>query len=104
MSRTALDRSDIDGLSGLPDLLSFSKIAQGNIVENARRRHTVTLSSPSDFTLGGERLRTAPARDPIRVYGDFLGCVVAPGHHRIALTFAPASARLWLRASLSASR
>jgi hypothetical protein len=27
------------------------------------------------------------------VYGDFLGCLVDPGQHRLTFTFAPASAR-----------
>jgi hypothetical protein len=31
---------------------------------------------------------------PVAVYGDFLGCVVPPGTHRITLTFAPESARV----------
>jgi hypothetical protein len=30
-------------------------------------------------------------RAPVRVYGDFLGCVVDAGRHRVALTFAPES-------------
>jgi len=39
-------------------------------------------------------------REPLRVYGDYLGCVVDPGQHRLAFSFMPASMRYGLRASL----
>ena len=40
-------------------------------------------------------------RDIVRVYGDFLGCVVEPGTHRVTFAFAPDSARQGLRLSLA---
>ncbi len=36
----------------------------------------------------------------LRVYGDFLGCLVGPGRHRVTLTFAPASAVYGLYATV----
>jgi uncharacterized membrane protein YfhO len=40
-------------------------------------------------------------RETVRVYGDHLGCFVDPGAHRLALTFAPASARYGLRTTVT---
>jgi hypothetical protein len=40
-------------------------------------------------------------RETIRVYGDYLGCLVDPGPHRVAFTFVPASTRDGFRASLA---
>jgi len=46
-------------------------------------------------TVDGEPVRA------LRVYGDFLGCVVGPGRHRVALRFDPTGLRLgaWLSAA-----
>ena len=50
----------------------------------------------------GWRVRVdAVDQPPIRVYGDFLGCVVDPGRHRVVLTFAPASMTNGVRVSLA---
>ena len=41
------------------------------------------------------------SRDAVRVYGDFLGCVVEAGTHRVTFAFAPDSARQGLQFSLA---
>jgi uncharacterized membrane protein YfhO len=53
------------------------------------------------FHAGWRATHDGAARETIRVYGDFLGSLVDPGRHRIALTFAPASAAYGLAASLA---
>jgi len=47
----------------------------------------------------GWRARDGEREYPVlRVYGDYVGCVIDAGTHRVTFTFAPASARigLWL--------
>jgi hypothetical protein len=53
------------------------------------------------FHGGWRATHDGAARETIRVYGDFLGSLVDPGQHRIALAFAPASATYGLGASLA---
>jgi hypothetical protein len=53
------------------------------------------------FHRGWRATEDGVARETIRVYGDFLGCPVGPGRHRVALTFAPASAAYGLYASVA---
>jgi hypothetical protein len=53
------------------------------------------------FHSGWRAAQDGDAREVMRVYGYFLGCVVDAGQHRVALTFAPASARYGLQASLA---
>lgn len=52
------------------------------------------------FHGGWRATQDGAARETIRVYGDFLGSLVDPGQHRMALTFAPDSARRGLQASV----
>ena len=52
------------------------------------------------FHSGWRVTEDGAARESIRVYGDFLGCLVNPGQHRILLTFAPDSARRGVRTSV----
>jgi uncharacterized membrane protein YfhO len=52
------------------------------------------------FHGGWQATQDGAARETLRVYGDFLGCLVDPGQHRMALTFAPDSARRGLQASV----
>jgi hypothetical protein len=101
ISRTALVDRDIDGLSGSPGSAVVLQDRPGAIIVETHADGTQLLVLTERFHDGWRATEDGATRDPIRVYGDFLGCVVAPGHHRIALTFAPASARYGLRASLS---
>ena len=101
ISRTALVDRDIHGLSGSPGSAVVLEDRSGAIIVETRADGTQLLVLTERFHDGWRATEDGTARDPIRVYGDFLGCVVAPGHHRIALTFAPASATYGFRASLS---
>ena len=101
ISRTALVDRDIEGLSGSPGSAVVLEDRPGSIVVETRADGTQLLVLTERFHSGWRATEDAAARDPIRVYGDFLGCLVSPGHHRIALTFSPASATDGLRASLT---
>ena len=100
ISRTALADRDIDGLSGSPGSAVVLEDRPGSIIVETRADGAQLLVLTERFHDGWRATEDGAARDPIRVYGDFLGCVVAPGHHRIALTFAPTSATYGVRASL----
>jgi hypothetical protein len=73
----------------------------GSIVVETDADQPQLLVLTERFHSGWRATEDAGAREPIRVNGDFLGCLVDPGHHRVALTFAPASARYGLRASVA---
>lgn len=67
------------------------------IETDSRARRLLVLTER--FHGGWRATADGSERLPIRVYGDFLGCVVDAGRHRIALTFAPDSYAYGRRAS-----
>ena len=52
------------------------------------------------FHRGWRASEDGVARETTRVYGDFLGCRVGSGRHRVTLTFAPESAVYGLYATV----
>jgi len=101
ISRTALVDRDIVELSGSPGAAVVLEDRPGSIIVETRADGTQLLVVTERFHSGWRVTEDGAARDPIRVYGDFLGCVITPGHHRIALRFAPASATLGFQTSLT---
>ena len=73
----------------------------GSIVVETTAPRSQVLVLTERFHPGWRAADAAGERVPIRVYGDYLGCVVDAGRRRVAFTFAPASARDGLRVSLA---
>jgi hypothetical protein len=92
ISRVALVEREVAGVSGPDGTARIVTDRPGLIVVDtvaiARQLLVVTERFHGAWRAeeGGARLETA------RVYGDFLGCIVEPGRHRVTLRFAPASA------------
>lgn len=107
LSRVALVNRPLDGLSesiggrGGPGSVRVVEDRPGSIVVETDGDQPQLLVLTERFHSGWLATEDAGAREPIRVNGDFLGCRVDAGHHRVALTFAPASATYGLRASMA---
>lgn len=71
-------------LSDRPGAITVQTIAPG------RQLLVVT----ERFHRGWRVTEDGSPREVVRVFGDYLGCVVGPGTHRIELTFAPSSVRM----------
>ena len=104
ISRVALVDRPIDGLSGSPGERGSVRILSdrpGSIVleTTAARRQLLVLTER--FHAGWRATEDERELETTPVYGDYLGCVVEPGQHRVTLRFAPESARQGLRASLA---
>jgi uncharacterized membrane protein YfhO len=65
----------------------------------AAGRQLVVLSER--FHAGWRATQDGRERTTTPVYGDYLGCVVDSGGHRVVLTFAPDSARHGLQVTLA---
>jgi hypothetical protein len=104
ISRVALADRSIEGLSGSPDLRGWVRVLEdrpGSIVLDTAAASTQLLVLTERFHGGWRAAQDDRDRETTRVYGDYLGCVVEPGRHRVRLTFAPDSARYGLRTSLA---
>ena len=107
IARVALVDRPIEGLEGAPGAARAIIDRPGHIVVDASTPGTQLLILTERFHDGwrvSEGDRSVPA---IRVYGNYLGCVVVPGVHRIVFTFAPNSLRdglrlMWLGLALTA--
>ena len=113
ISRVALVDQPVDGLAGSPgepegperseerDSVRILEDRPGSIVVETTARGRRLLVITERFHRGWRAIGDTGERKTIRVYGDYLGCAVDSGRHRLALTFAPASARDGLLASLA---
>jgi hypothetical protein len=97
-------------VAGLSDSTS-DRVGHGSVRVLEERPGAFVLETTSDvpqllvlterFHGGWRATHDRAARETVRVYGDFLGCLVDAGQHRVVLTFAPASAAYGLGASLA---
>ena len=107
LARVALVERPVEGLSasigGNSDQGSVRIVDDrpGSIVVETDANQRQLLVLTERFHSGWRATTDAGAREPIRVNGDFLGCLVDPGRHRVALAFAPASAKYGIRASVA---
>jgi hypothetical protein len=101
IARVALVDRPIDALSGSPGSVQVLSDRPGSItVETAAAgRQLVVLSER--FHAGWRATQDGRERTTTPVYGDYLGCVVDSGGHRVVLTFAPDSARHGLQVTLA---
>jgi hypothetical protein len=100
ISRIALVDRDIDAVSGSPGSVNVLEDRPGSIVVDTHAGSTQLLVLTERFHEGWRVRQDDRTRDTARVYGDYLGCVVDAGEHRVRLTFAPDSARRGLQASV----
>ncbi len=104
ISRVALVDRSIETLSGSPDHRGSVRVLEdrpGSIVLETTATDTQLLVVTERFHGGWRVTEDDRERETARMYGDYLGCVVQPGQHRVVFTFAPDSARYGLRASLA---
>jgi len=107
ISRVALVESPVQGLAGSsaePGTQGSIRITEdrpGSIVLETAAVSRQLLVLTERFHRGWRVAEDGGERETIRVYGDYLGCLVDPGPHRVAFTFVPASTRDGFRASLA---
>jgi hypothetical protein len=101
ISRIALVDRGTDAVSGSPGSVKVLEDRPGSIVVETQAGGTQLLVLTERFHEGWRVRQDDRTREATRVYGDYLGCVVDPGVHRVTLTFAPASATHGVRASLA---
>jgi hypothetical protein len=106
LARVALVDKTVAGLSGVAGReesgsLRVVEDRPGSIVVETASDGRQLLVLTERFHGGWRATQDGAARETTRVYGDFLGCFVDPGRHRVALTFAPASAVYGLYASVA---
>jgi hypothetical protein len=98
VTRTALVDAAPGETSGEPGRAELLREQPGHLLVETDALHPQLLVLTERFHPGW---RIAVDGDPVpvrRVYGEYLGCVVPAGRHRVSFVFAPASARqgLWL--------
>jgi hypothetical protein len=98
VSRTALVDASPGEISGEPGRAELLRERPGHLLVETDALHPQLLVLTERFHPGWQ---IAVDGDPVpvmRVYGEYLGCVVPPGRQRVSVVFAPASARhgLWL--------
>ncbi len=72
----------------------------GSIVLETAEARPQLMVLTERFHSGWRAIQDGRERETLRVYGDYLGCLVDAGSHRVTFTFAPASARNGFRLSL----
>jgi hypothetical protein len=98
--RTVLSDRRVGGLSGSPGEAQVVTDRPGRIVIETNGSGPQVLVVAERFHEGWRAAQDGTTRDTIRAYGDFLGVVVDPGRHSVTLTFAPASIRRGMLATL----
>jgi hypothetical protein len=105
ISRVALvDQSadqSIVALTGAPGSVRVIADRAGSIVLETTAVGRQLLIVTERFHAGWRATEDDRQRETTRVYGDYIGCVVDPGRHRVMFTFAPDSTRTGLRVSLA---
>jgi len=95
---------DLVEASGEPALRGSVRIMEdrpGSIVLETIAPGRQIISLTERFHRGWQTVQDGVPRETLRLYGDYLGCVVDSGQHRVTFRFAPASARDGFRASLA---
>ena len=107
ISRVALVDRPLEDLGGSADAppvagsVSILGDRPGSMALATRTAGRQLLVLTERFHRGWHAAQDGTDRETVRVYGDFLGCLVDPGEHRLTLTFAPASARYGVAATFA---
>jgi hypothetical protein len=99
VSRVALVDTAVPPLSGEPGSTRLVSDRPGAIVVETTATGRQLLVVTERFHEGWAATEDGTPRPVIRVFGDYLGCIVDPGVHRIVLQFAPHSLRTGLIAT-----
>jgi hypothetical protein len=100
VARVALVSESIPSLSGSPGAARIVSDRPGSMIVDTDASGPQLLVVTERFHSGWQAVVDGQPRRTTRVYGDFLGCVVDSGRHRVTFTFAPDSVRQGLRLSL----
>src|SRR5262249_5258999 len=90
----------VERLSGEPGRAQIGSDRPGRIVIETTAPGRQLSIVTERFHAGWQAAEDGHCRPVRRVYGEFLGCVVEPGTHRLTLTFEPTSMRRGLQLTL----
>jgi hypothetical protein len=98
VARTALVDAAPGETSGEPGRAEVLRERPGHLLVETDALHPQLLVLTERFHPGWRILMDGDPIPVTRMYGEYLGCVVPAGRHRVSFVFAPASARqgLWL--------
>lgn len=99
--RVALIDRPLSDVSGVPGSVRMLRDRPGSIAVETSAGGRQLLVLTERFHKGWHAAEDGRLLQTVRVDGDFLGCLVDAGDHRITLTFAPDSVRQGLRVSLA---
>jgi len=99
--RVALIDRGLPDVSGVPGSVRILKDRPGSIVVETSAGGRQLLVLTERFHEGWRAAEDGRLLETVRVDGDFLGCLVDAGDHRVTLTFAPDSVRQGLRVSIA---
>lgn len=102
LETTALVPNAVDLEDGLPGRVEILEERPGRIRATVSAPTRQLLVLAESFHEGWRVLVNGEARPVVRVYGDFMGCVVEPGESTIEFLFQPADLRLGAITSLVA--
>jgi hypothetical protein len=100
VERIAVVDRAIDLPSGLPGRARIVEESPGRLRLETRALTRQLLVLAESFHPGWRARVDAAPCDVVRVYGDFMGCVVPAGTHRVAFDFEPRSLRVGIALSL----
>jgi hypothetical protein len=101
VERTAAVEAPLDLVRGPPGDVRILEDLPGRIRLRAQTPTKQLLVLSESFHDGWKLSVDGAGRPPIRVYGDFMGCIVAPGSHDVVFEFAPEDYAVGLRVSLA---
>lgn len=93
VSQVALVGDPIEGLAGVPGTARMTLDRPGRISVETTAPGRQLLVVTDRFHGGWRASEDGRECPTVRVYGDYLGCVVSPGSHHVTFAFAPTSAR-----------
>ena len=103
IAATAITERELALAEGVPGEVRFLSDKPGEICLQVRANtRQLLVVSESHHSGWGVTVDNKPG-EVLRVYGDFMGCVVGPGKQEIRFTFAPASNRTGMWISLAAT-
>jgi hypothetical protein len=94
IARVALVGRPIASLWGEPGSTRIVTDRPGAIIVDTTASGRQLLVVTERFQAGWTANEDGRPRELVRVFGDYIGCVVEAGTHRVALTFVPASLRI----------
>ena len=100
VDQVALVSASVGGLSGDAGQVRVAADRPGRIAVETTASGRQLLVTTERFHPGWRATEDGRELPTVRVYGDYLGCVVNPGAHQVVFEFAPASLRagLWISA------